>query len=67
MQNPKSPFIGAKEAYKFTPFCERTFNTLVARGFFPSYEINGRRYFKAAEVVATIEKHRVATNDEVLK
>ena len=67
MENPKSPFIGAKQAYKFTPFCERSFNTLVARGFFPSYEINGRRYFKAAEVIAAIERCRIASEDEILK
>jgi hypothetical protein len=66
METPKSPFVPAKEAYKATPLCERTFHSLVKKGFFPSYKINGRRYFKIDEIIATIERQRISSRDETL-
>jgi hypothetical protein len=63
----KSKLCRAKEAYKVTPFCFSTFLQHVYAGRIPSYKFAGGRWFKKEEVIAAIEKHRIATIDEVVR
>jgi excisionase family DNA binding protein len=63
----ESEFCHDLEAFKVTPFPLRTFRFYVAKGMIPSYKFGRNRLFKKSEVIAAIERGRVATADEVLK
>ena len=61
------PFLVDREAYKFTPWKLRSFQLHVKDGLVPSYKIGGRRLFKKSEILAAMERCRVASRDEVLQ
>jgi hypothetical protein len=68
MSRPKKecPFVYAPEAVRFCPFGLRTFHAHVYAGRIPSYKFGRNRLYKIDEVVAAVERCRVATKDEVL-
>jgi excisionase family DNA binding protein len=59
-------FCRAPEAAKHVPMALRTFHLKVAQGIIPSYKFGRQRLFKKDEVIAAIERYRVATTSEVL-
>ena len=59
-------FCRAPEACKVTPFPISTFHLHVKQGRIPSYKFGRARLFKKSEVIAAIERCRVATTAEVL-
>jgi hypothetical protein len=61
------PFCDIQEARGVTPFCDRTFRAHIKNGDIPHYRLGkGMLLFKKSEVIAAIEKCRVATTAEVL-
>lgn len=62
----EEPFCFAEEARTVTPFATRTFWTHVLNGNLPSYKLGRNRLFRKSELIAAIEKTRVASKAEVL-
>jgi hypothetical protein len=60
-----SVFCRAKEAVKVTPLELRAFHDHVKNGLIPSYKFGRNRFFKKSEVIAAIERCRVATTAEI--
>lgn len=65
-KQPEAVFCRAPEAARCVPLALRTFHLKVAQGIIPSYKFGRQRLFKKSEVIAAIERCRVATNAEVL-
>lgn len=66
MSDNAEPFCRAPEAAAVTPFKLSTFHLHVKQGRIPSFKFGRNRLFRKSEVIAAIEKCRVATTAEVL-
>ena len=64
--NTEPVFCRAEEAAAAIPMKLRTFLFYLEKGMIPSYKFGRNRFFKKAEVIAAIERHRIGTVDEVL-
>jgi myosin heavy subunit len=66
MSDNTEPFCKEMEAHKVTPLAITAFRLHVKQGRIPSYKFGRNRWFRKSEVIAAIEKCRVATTAEVV-